>query len=149
MKLKYGKLIDITGKILLAWLVFTTIRYFYIGRFFEEIRMISRQFNYGFDWFTVYNIIQIPFAAVSIFIIIPLLLRGHILGLILGILHWIMGYYTNPLWFIVSRNMQIDPDGRATVMLSVINITYSIITILILFTFFFYRRSVRKRTQST
>jgi hypothetical protein len=145
MKSIYNKFIDITGKVLLAWLVFSTIRYFYYGRFCEEIRMISRSFNSGFGWWSVYNIIQIPFAAIGIFIIIPLLLKGRILGLILGILHWAMGYPTNPLWFIVPRNMQIGPGGRATSILWVINTTYSIVTILILLAFFFYRRSMEKQ----
>lgn len=132
---------------MLTWLVFSTIRYFYCGRFFEEIRMISRLFNDGFGWFSVYNIVQILFAAIGIFIIIPLLLKGHILGLILGIFHWVMGYPTNPLWFIVPRNMQIGSDGRATSILHVINITYAIVTVLILLTFFFHRRSMRKLDQ--
>jgi len=147
MKRIYNKFIDFTGKLLLVWLVFSTIRYFSYGRFFEEIFMISRLFNYGFDWWSVCNIIQIPFAAISIFIIIPLLLKGHILGLILGILHWIIAYPTNPLWFIVPQNMQIGPDGRPTSILSAINIIYSIVTILILLAFFFYRRSMKRAAQ--
>ncbi len=149
MKDAYSRLIDICGKIMLAWLVFSTIRYFYYERFFEEIRMIPRLFNHGFDWLAVYSVVQVPFAAIGIFIIIPLLLKGHLLGLILGILHWIMGYTTNPLWFIVPKEMQISPNGGPSAVLIGINILYGIITLAILVLFYFHRRVVFKREKST
>ena len=133
---------------MLAWFVFSTIRYFYYGRFFEEIKMISRLFNHGFEWSAVYIMIQVPFAAIGIFIIIPLLLKGHILGLILGILHWIMGYPTNPLWFIVPKEMQMSPSGGPSVTLIGINIFYGIITLTVLI-FYFHRRALFKREKST
>ena len=148
MKDAYSNLIDICGKIMLAWFVFSTIRYFYYGRFFEEIRMISPLFNDSFDWLSVYRVIQVPFAGIGIFIIIPLLLKGHILGLILGILHWIMGYHTNPLWFIVPKEMQISPSGGSSVMLIGINIFYGIITLAVVVLFYFHRRTILKREKS-
>jgi hypothetical protein len=148
MKDAYSKLIDICGKIMLVWFVFSTIRYFYYGRFFEEIRMIPRLFDEGFEWLAVYTTIQVPFAAIGIFIVIPLLLKGHILGLILGILHWIMGYPTNPLWFIVPKEMQISPSGGPSFMLIGINIFYAIITFAVLILFYFHRRAVFKREKA-
>jgi hypothetical protein len=149
MKDAYSKLIDICGKIMLAWFVFSTIRYFYYGRFFEEIRMIPRLFNDSFYWLSVYTAIQVPFTAIGIFIIIPLLLKGHILGLILGILYWIMGYPTNPLWFIVPHQMQIGPSGGPAVIGLGINIFYGIITLVVLVLFYFHRSAVFKRKKST
>jgi hypothetical protein len=149
MKNVYSKLIDICGKIMLAWFVFSTIRYFYYGRFFEETRMIPRLFNDGFYWLSVYSVIQVPFAAIGIFIIIPLLLKGHLLGLILGIIYWFMGYPTNPLWFIVPHEMQISPSGGPSVILIGINIFYGIITLVVLVLFYFHRRAVFKREKDT
>ncbi len=108
--------IDIAGKIMLAWFVFSTIRYFYYGRFIEELRMLPRMLNDGQIFWFIYDLIKVPIASIGTFIIMPLLLKGNIWGLILGILHWVMGYPTNPLWFIVPYEIQVGTDGQAVIL---------------------------------
>ena len=142
MKDFYNKFIDITGKLLLTWFVYSTFKYFYVGRFLEEIRMVKSSLSYGFDWFFLYGLFKIPVAAIGVFVLIPMLINGRISGLILGIIYWVMGYLINPLWFLVPKTMQIGPDGRASSLLILINIFYSLVSLLILFAFFLYRRSL-------
>lgn len=128
---------------MLVWFVFSTVRYFYYGRFATELTMIPRMLNDGYIFWFVYDLFKVPIAAIGIFIIIPLLLKGNIWGLVLGVLHWVMGYPTNPLWFVVPHDMQVGPDGKATVILSAMNISYGIVTFVILVAFYFYRRSIK------
>ncbi len=136
--------IDIAGKMILVWFVFSTVRYFYYGRFGEELNMIPKMLNDGQILWFIYDIFKVPIAAVGIFIIIPLLLKGNVWGLVLGICHWLMGYPTNPLWFVVPYEIQVGIDGKATAILRVINYSYSIVTFIILIAFYFYRRSIKK-----
>ncbi len=121
MKRKMQKTIDWLGKGLLAWFVFETFRFFYYGRFVDEIRMIPQLFGAGFSFMGLYTALQIPVAAIGAFILIPLLLKGHWAGLLLGCLCWIMGYLTNPFWFIVPYHYQITPERKATSVLLFIN----------------------------
>lgn len=134
---------------MLAWFVFSTMRYFYYGRFFEELRYISRAFSGSFDLITLYTIIQVPVAAIGIFIMIPLLLKGHISGLVLGLVHWGLGYPTNPLWFIVPRDIQISPGGGTSPVLMGINIVYGVVTLVILVLFYLHRKALAEPRKGT
>jgi hypothetical protein len=135
--------IDIAGKLILVWFFFSTFRYFYFGRFTEELRIIPKMFSSGDILWLTYTLFQVPIAAVGIVFLIPLLLKGHIGGLILGILYWIMGNITNPLWFIFPREMQVGSNGSATAFLWGLNIAFSVVTLIILVLFYFYRRSIK------
>jgi hypothetical protein len=137
--------IDFAGKLMLAWFVFSTFRFFYTGRFIEQLNWIPKMFRAGDYLWLFYDLIQIPIAAIGIFLLIPLLLKGHIGGLILGFIHWVMGCPTNPLWFIVPHELQVGPDGKATAVLEIINYSYGIITLSILVAFYFYRRSLKTK----
>jgi hypothetical protein len=139
-------IIDIMGKLMLAWFLFTTIRYFYSGMFIDEINKISQLFSHGEIVWLVYIVSQVIIATVGIIVLIPLLMKGHIGGLVLGILYWIMGNYTNPLWFIVPHKMQIDLSGKAINTLLAINIIYSVVTLSVTVAFYFYRRSIKLKT---
>ncbi len=142
-KKAYFLFVDIAGKIMLSWFVFETFRYFYGGRFTQQLHDIPKMFNNDEILWLIYSLFQIPVAALGIFLLIPLLLKGHVGGLILGLLHWVLGYLTNPLWFIVPHELQVGPDGKATVVLEIINWTYSVITLVILVAFYYYRRSLK------
>jgi hypothetical protein len=48
-------------------------------------------------------------ADVIVFALISLVLRGHISGLIIGILYWIMGYIANPFWLILPTERSYFP----------------------------------------
>lgn len=80
MKNFYNRAIDVIGKIMLAWFVFATFIYFYSGRFVTKISSIWGPFSL---W-SFYSIIQVPVAALGIFIMIPLLLKGNLWGIILS-----------------------------------------------------------------
>jgi hypothetical protein len=142
------KTIDVVGKGLLAWFVFETMRFFYYGRFLEEIRMIPRLFEFGNNLTAIYTILQIPIAAVGVFFLIPLILRGHLAGLLLGLLYWVMGYITNPLWFIVPFQYQVTAARKATSVLLFINYFWAALTLLIIVAFYIHRRRLRTRSQS-
>jgi hypothetical protein len=142
MNRAFSKLVDVFGKVMLGWFVFSTIRYFYYGRFGEEIRMILPSFHDGLYWWFVYRLIQVPFSAIGIFIIIPLLLKGRMLGLVLGVLYWILGYPTNPLSFIVPYKMQVDSSGGPSIILLGINLFYGIITLVVLVLFYLHRKTL-------
>jgi hypothetical protein len=77
--------------------------------------MIPRLFDVGNNVMGIYTTLQIPVAAIGAFILIPLLLKGHWCGLLLGLLYWTMGNVTNPLWFIVPFQYQVSVgrSGRA------------------------------------
>ncbi len=140
MKNKYvSRIIDIVGKLLLLWFLYSTCIYFYSGRLIQELKMISSLWNYSL-WNFIYTIIQIPVESIGIFILIPLLLKGHRLGLAFGIIYWFLGYFLNPLWYIIPRNLQVSPDGSATTLLWTINIIISIMYIVIIMAFYFHRR---------
>jgi len=144
MRQRLQKTIDWIGKALLAWFVFETARFFYYGRFLEEVRMIPRLFEFGSNLTAIYTILQIPVAAVGVFFLIPLLLKGHWAGLLLGLLYWVMGYLTNPLWFIVPFQYQVTAERKATSVLLFINYLWAALTFIIIVTFYFHRRSLRK-----
>jgi len=139
----YSIVIDIAGKLMLAWFALSTFRYFYVGRFTEQLHYLSKVFRDGETLWFIYDIFQIPIAAIGIFLLIPLLLKGHVWGLVLGLLYLVMGYYSNPLWFVVPYEMQVRPDGQVTTILEIINYSYSIATLAILLAFYFYRRSLK------
>jgi hypothetical protein len=143
MKKLYCRIIDTTGKLLLAWMLFSTIRYFYTGRFIEQLNWIPKMIRAGDTLWLIYDLFQIPVAAIGIFLLIPLLFKGHVGGLVFGFIYWVMGCPTNPLWFIVPHELQVGPDGKATNILEIINYSYGILSLAILVAFYFYRRSLR------
>jgi hypothetical protein len=57
----------------------------------------------------IYNLIQMPVSSMGVFALILLILRGHISGLIIGILYWIMGYIANPFWLILPTERSYFP----------------------------------------
>lgn len=147
MRQQLQKAIDWIGKGLLAWFVFETIRFFYYGRFLEEIRMIPRLFEFGNNLTAIYTILQIPVAAVGVFFLIPLILKGHWTGLMLGLLYWVMGYVTNPLWFVVPFQYQVTAERKATSVLLFINYFWAALTLLIIVVFYIHRRRLRTQYQ--
>jgi hypothetical protein len=148
MKKYINKVIDVLGKCLLLWFVFSTCIYFYSGRFIGEIKMIPNMINWGF-WDLLYLIVQIPVESIGMFIVIPLLLKGNHLGLIFGLAYWLLGYFINPLWYIVPRDLQLSPDGKATNILWLMNIIASGTYLIILVSFYVCRRSLRKESGAT
>ena len=144
MRQRLQKAIDWIGKGLLIWFVFETARFFYYGRFLEEVRMIPRLFEAGSNFTAIYTILQIPVAAVGVFILIPLLFKGHWTGLLLGLFYWVMGYLTNPLWFIVPFQYQVTAERKATSVLLFINYFWAALTLIIIVAFYLHRRSLRK-----
>ena len=145
MKNFYNRAIEVIGKIMLAWFVFATFIYFYSGRFVTEFTSIWGSFSF----LSFYSIIQVPIAALGIFIMIPLLLKGNLWGIILGVVHWGLGYPLNPLWYIFPRDMQLNPTGGPSDMLVGINIFYGAFTLLILVLFYLKRRSQSKSISGT
>lgn len=139
--------IDVLGKCLLLWFIFSTCIYFYSGRFIEEIKMIPNLLNWGVCNF-VYSIIQIPVESIGVFVLIPFLLKGHLFGLFMGLIYWFMGYFINPLWYIVPRDLQVTPDGKASSILWAINILTSATYLVVIIAFYFYRRSLRKEIRA-
>jgi hypothetical protein len=144
MRQQLYEAIDWIGKGLLVWFLFETFRYFYYGSFFDEVRMIPQLFEAGFSFMGIYTILRIPVAAIGALILIPLLLKGHWVGLLLGLLYWGMGYLTNPFWFIVPFHYQITAERKAMPALLFINYFWAALTLLIIVSFYFHRRSLKK-----
>ncbi len=145
--MKTIKIVDYLGKALLAWFIFETFRFIYYGRFLEMIRAVPLYFNRGIDLWGIYVTLQISVAAFGILIIIPFLLRGHILGLIVSLIYWVMGNITNPLWFVIPRELMISSDHKATSVLIIANYFWAGFTVVILVAFYLVRRSIRKTGQ--
>jgi hypothetical protein len=139
-KTPISRIIDILGKCLLGWFVFQTLQYFWTGLFLKEIEMVPYLFNGNFTWIGLYSLLSIPVAALGAFVLIPLLLRGYLSGLLVGLLYCAMGYFVNPLWFIVP----IAPSGEGTSLLWGINLFWSGFTLAIIFCFYYVRRPFRK-----
>jgi len=149
MRQRLQKTIDWLGKALLVWFVFETFRYFYSGRFSEQVGMIPRLFEAGSSFMGIYSALQIPIAAIGVFVLIPLLLKGHWGGLLLGIVYWTMGNITNPLWFMVPFEYQVTAERKATSVLLFINYFWAALTLLIIVSFYFHRRYLRKSKKDT
>ncbi|MCP3930770.1 MAG: hypothetical protein GY705_16910 [Bacteroidetes bacterium] len=147
MKKVFSITIDILGKSLLAWFVLQTFLYFYTGRFSEEINGL-KYFGSTHILMDIYALIQIPFASVGVFVLIPLILKGYKSGLILGVLYWLMGYLINPLWYAFPKSMQSTANGEATLLLVVINTIWSIFSISVITIYYFNRRSLRTKEMS-
>jgi hypothetical protein len=140
--------IDIAGKLMLAWFVVCTVRYFYGGRFSEQLNHVPPMFRDGDYAWLAYTLVQIPVASVGILILIPLLLKGRVWGLVVGLLYLVMGYHVNPLWFIVPRQLQVGPGGEVTPLLFAINEGYAVLTSLLLPALYFCRRALLKTEQT-
>jgi len=137
------KVVDLSGKLLLAWYVFESFRYIYTSRFSSQIsRVMNLSFD-SFDLWVIYDLIQIPVASVGVIILIPFILKGHRAGLIVGILYWVMGCYTNPVWFILPNKWLLSSNGEPSLLLNYCNYSWSIVTISIIISFYFYRRSIK------
>ena len=104
---------DLLRRVLLGWYVIETIRYFWAGRFGVEVEQLARTFEGPRTVWMVLAPLLIVVAAVSVFLLIPLLWRGAWAGLAIALLYWAWGYATNPLWFVVpSSPSSHPPKGR-------------------------------------
>jgi hypothetical protein len=75
----------------------------------------------------------------------PLLLRGRWLGFFLALLYWAFGNIVNPLWYVFPHKWQSTPDGP-TILLWVINISWSVVVLIGIIGFFYSRRSTPSLT---
>ena len=130
---------DLIAKLLLVWFIYETFAYFYSGRFVEQIGGLKYFGEYSIPM-DIYTLLQISVSAIGVIVFIPLILKGYKSGLVVWILYWVMGYAINPLWYAIPRSMQSTPTGKATSLLTAINISWAIFTLLIITTFYFYRR---------
>ena len=146
MKKVYRNSIDICGKIMFAWLVFSTFQYLYSGGLWGSIKMLSQSPNHSVAWllFGFFNVIQIILSTIGIFVIIPLLLKGRPLGLALGIIYSFIGSNINPLLYIVPEEMlATEPYNSPSWVLTTITLLYVIFTLGILLLFYLNRRVTR------
>jgi hypothetical protein len=138
------KIIDKSGKCLFVWYLYQTYKYIWGGGLFSGIKLIPSMFQNDLTALGIYGIFQIPLATLGALILIPLISRGNFWGLIVGIAYWIMGNLINPFWFIIPDNMQISPDGKATLLLHIANFTWSILALIILTSFYFLRKKLNE-----
>ena len=143
MNQKLSTIIDVTGKCLLAWFVYETYKYIFAGRMLTEIKQIPLTFQAGAPFWGIYSVCRVPVAAIGIFFLIFFILRGNIVGLIIGLAYWIMGNLINPFWFFMTNEMQLSPEGKATTLLLFANYLWSGIALIILVAFYFHRRSLK------
>jgi len=79
--------LDIFGKFLLCWFGFSTLIYFWSGRFFTKLESIPMSIRNGSFWWTVHAIIGVFGGAVAVFVMVPFLFRGHWFGLFIAFLY--------------------------------------------------------------
>ena len=142
MNQKLSKIIDVSGKCSLAWFVYETYKYIFAGRMLTEINQIPLTFQSGATFLGIYSVCRIPVAAIGVFFLAFLILRGNIIGLIVGLAYWVMGNLINPFWFFMSYEMQVTPVGKATKLLLFANYFWAGIVLIILVSFYFHRRSL-------
>ena len=98
--------LDIFGKFLLCWFGFSTLIYFWSGRFFTELENIPMSIRSGSYWWAIHDVIGVFFGAFAIFVMVPLLLRGSWLGFFVALLYWGIGYILNPFWYLFPQEWQ-------------------------------------------
>jgi hypothetical protein len=130
MRQQLQKSINWLGKALLAWFVFESFRFTYYGHILDKIKMLLQLLEADPSFIGLYAILQIPVASICVFVLIPLLLKGHWGGLLLGILYWGMGGLVNPFWYIVPDQYQVTPEKTATPLLLFINGFWATLTLL-------------------
>jgi hypothetical protein len=141
-----NKAIDVLGKCLLAWFFYETFKYIFGGRLLIEIDQIGIELGYGSIWWVFYGVVKILVATIGPFFISVFLLKGRIPGIVLGLIYLVMGHILNPLWYIFPNHLQINSDGKATQFLHTINIIWSVVTFVIIISFFIVRKNLKKYT---
>jgi len=137
--------LDIFGKLLLGWFVFSTLIYFWSGGFFTELEQILISGRTGSYWWAIQDIIRVFSAGFAVFLIFPLLLRGYWSGLFVALLYWVIGYFFNPLWFVFPQEWQVSEGEGASGFLYVINIFWSLAMLFGIVALFIMRRSSLRR----
>ena len=135
--------VDIFGKFLLCWFGFSTLIYFWSGRFFTELESILMSIRSGSVGWSLHAIAGVFGGAVAVFLMIPFLLRGHWFGLFIALLYWVIGYTLNPFWYLFPQEWQGSEREGPTVFLYVINILWWLIMLIGIVTFYFIRRHRR------
>jgi hypothetical protein len=133
--------LDIFGKLLLGWFVFSTLIYFWSGRFFTELEHILISARTGSYWWAIQDIIRVFSAGFAVFVMAPLLLRGYWSGLFVALLYWFIGYFFNPFWYVFPQEWQVSEREGATGFLYVINIFWSLAMLVGIVALFNTRRS--------
>jgi hypothetical protein len=127
-------------KLLLGWFVFSTLIYFWSGRLSTELENIPMSLRAGSYLWAIHGIILVFSAGVSVFLMIPLLLRGYWSGLFVGLLYWLFGNYVNPFWYVFPQEWQVSKEGPSG-FLYVINIFWSLAMLVGIVALFIRRRS--------
>ena len=143
-----SKIVDTSGKCLLAWYLYETYKYVCGANFIDQINFASNFFQFDFTFFAVYSVFQIPVSAIGIFIIIPLLFKGSIWGLLAGIVYWVMGNLINPFWFVIPYEKQITATGKVTTLLACANYIWAGISLVTIVSFYFHRRYMKTQVQN-
>jgi hypothetical protein len=133
--------LDILGKLLLAWFVFSTLIYFWSGRFFTEVEQITISVRTGSYWWAIQDIIYVFSAGFAVFLMIPFLLRGYWSGLFIALLDWVIGYFFKPVLVRVSAEWQVSEREAASGFLYVINIFWSLAMLFGILALFITKRS--------
>ncbi len=137
--------LDIVGKLLLGWFVFSTFIYIWSGRFFTELENIPMSLRAGSYWWAIHGITLVFSAGFAVFLMIPPLLRGYWSGLFIAILYWLFGNYVNPFWYVFPQEWQASEREGATAFLYAINIFWSFVMLLGIVSLFVTRRASHRR----
>ena len=98
--------LDIFGKFLLCWFGFSTLIYFWSGRFFTELENIPMSIRSG-SIGGPSTMSSVCFSVLfAIFVMVRLLLRGSWLGFFVALLYWGIGYILNPFWYLFPQEWQ-------------------------------------------
>ena len=147
---KLFKIIDILGKLLLSWYVFSTIRYYYSGQIIKELNAIPQSFNEDPFILFLYLLLSLFISGFSVFVFIPLLWRGKLSGFILSLMYWAFGFHFSPLWVSMSEERRLEAIGNASEpFVLFVNLAYLILTLLILVLFYCNIRAKRKEKMSS
>ena len=141
-KLHLLKAGDAFGKLLICWFGLATFMYFWSGRFFTEIESIPMFIRGGSYWWALHHMVRILVAGFGIVLMVPLLLKGHWMGLVIFLLYWAFGNFMNPLWYFFPGNWLVSPQGGPSILLWTINIFWSLVMALGIIAFFCSRRSL-------
>ena len=144
------KIIDILGKLLLAWYVFSTIRFYYTGQIIKGLQGLPQSFDEDPFILFVYLLLFLFISGISIFIFIPLLWRGKLSGFILSLMYWALGFHFSPLWLSMSEERRVEViRNTSEPFVAYFNLTYLILSLLILVLFYFNLRAKRKEKVSS
>lgn len=136
---KQATLITVLGTALFVWFVFESVHFVYSGQLMDLMRTLPRFFGSSslLGIYIVFHVIMSTFGA---FVAIPLIRKGRLGGLVLGIAYSLSGNTMAPLSFVLPARLLLLPSNEPTLLSQGIDVLWLIVSLAVLLLYFFLMR---------